>query len=186
MAVKNNQQELYQSIEDTFRFEKLKDKESTTELDFGHGRIENRTCYISSDLQYLDIEKWTDVKTVIKIVSERYNKTKKIQEAPSLRYYISSVEASPVVFNKLIRAHWSVENNLHWMMDLAMGEDASRKRAKNSPVNFSVVFKTALAMLKKYTPRHDKKKQPSIKTKRKMGGWADKCIRDMLKMNPIE
>ena len=62
-----------------------------------------------------------------------------------------------------------IENKLHWMLDVAMGEDASRKRAKNSPQNFSVVFKTALTMLKNYKPV-EKKKQPSIKTKQKMGG----------------
>jgi Transposase len=186
LAVKNNQQELYQAIEDVFRFEKQNDRRFSAELDFGHGRIENRTCYISTDLQYVDNEKWTDAKTLIKVVSERYNKTKKIQEEPSVRYYISSAEATAQEFNKLIRAHWSVENNLHWMMDVSMGEDASRKRAKNSPQNFSVVFKTALTMLKKYTPRPDKKKQPSIKTKRKMGGWSDKCLRDMLNMNPVD
>jgi hypothetical protein len=60
----------------------------------------------------------------------------------------------------------------------------SRKRVKNSPQNFSVVFKTALSMLKQYTPGPDKKKQPSIKTKRKMGGWLDKCLRDMINIEP--
>jgi hypothetical protein len=66
-----------------------------------------------------------------------------------------------------------------------MGEDTSRKRVKNSPQNFSVVFKTALSMLQQYTPRADKKKQPSVKTKRKMGGWSDKCLKDMLNIEPI-
>lgn len=186
LAVKNNQQELYQGIEDTFRFEKQTDHRSAVELDFGHGRIENRTCYISTDLQYVDPEKWIDIKTIIKVVSERYNKTKKMQEQPAVRYYISSMQATAQEFNKLIRAHWGIENNLHWMMDVMMGEDASRKRAKNSPANFSVVFKTALTMLKKYTPGPDKKKQPSIKTKRKMGGWSDKCLSEMLNMNTDE
>ena len=186
LAVKNNQQELYQAIEDTFRFEKKNEGKSSTELDFGHGRIENRTCYISSDLQHVDSEKWIDAKTLIKVVSERYNKTKNIEEELSVRYYICSAGGTPEQFNKLIRAHWSIENNLHWMMDVAMGEDASRKRTKNSPVNFSVVFKTALTMFKKYSPRPEKKKQPSIKTKRKMGGWSNKCLSDMLNLNPLE
>jgi predicted transposase YbfD/YdcC len=183
LAVKNNQQELFQAIEDTFRFEKHQDRTLACGLDFGHGRIEERTCYVSTDLQYVDKKKWMDVKTLIKVVSQRYNKTKKAKEEPSTRYYISSSEGSAEEFNKLIRSHWAIENNLHWMMDVTMGEDASRKRTKNSPVNFSVVFKTALTMLKKYTPRPDKKKQPSIKTKRKMGGWSDKCLRDMLNLD---
>ncbi|MDR3262415.1 MAG: hypothetical protein LBT78_11370 [Tannerella sp.] len=58
------------------------------------------------------------------------------------------------------------ENKLHWQLDVSFGEDTSRKRDKNSPVNFSAVFKTALSMLKKYKPC---KKNTGIKTKRKMG-----------------
>jgi predicted transposase YbfD/YdcC len=59
---------------------------------------------------------------------------------PAVRYYISGIEQEPVFFNTTIRAHWGIENKLH----VSMGEDASRKRKKNSPQNFSVVFKTAL------------------------------------------
>jgi ribosome-binding protein aMBF1 (putative translation factor) len=70
------------------------------------------------------------------------------------------------------------------MLDVTMGEDASRKRAKNSPQNFSVVFKTALTMLKSYNPVPHRKKGPSIKTKRKMGGWSDEHLSAMLNINP--
>jgi predicted transposase YbfD/YdcC len=185
LAVKNNQPTLFEALEDTFKLQERKDVSLSEELDFGHGRIENRTCFISTDLQYVDTLKWKNAKTLIKIVSERYNKTKQIQEETMIRYYISSLEADAKKFNTFIRRHWGIENNLHWHLDVAMGEDASRKRAKNSPQNFSVVFKTALSMLKQYTPRPDKKKQPSIKTKRKMGGWSDKCLRDMLNLDPI-
>jgi len=62
-----------------------------------------------------------------------------------------------------------------------MGEDASRKRIKNSPQNFSVVFKTALTMLKNYKLEKGK---PSIKTKRKMGGWSDEHLIAMMGIDP--
>ncbi|KAA6317735.1 hypothetical protein EZS27_032156 [termite gut metagenome] len=62
-----------------------------------------------------------------------------------------------------------------------MGEDASRKREKNSPQNFSVVFKTALTMLKKYNPE---KENPSIKTKRNMGGWSEQQLIAMMGIDP--
>jgi predicted transposase YbfD/YdcC len=183
LAVKNNQPALFEALEDSFKLQPQKEVLLNEELDFGHGRIEDRTCFISSDLQYIDTEKWKDAKTLIKIVGERYNKTRQQQEEPMTRYYISSLEGDAKLFNLLVRQHWGIENNLHWVPDVILGEDASRKRAENSPQNFSVVFKTALTMLKKYTPRPDKKKQPSIKTKRKMGGWSDECLRLMLNMD---
>ncbi len=185
LAVKNNQPALFEALEDSFKLQRRNDVSLSEELDFGHGRIENRTCIISSDLQYIDTVKWKNAKTLIKIVSGRYNKTKQIQEEDATRYYISSLDTDAKKLNSLIRQHWGIENKLHWLLDVTMGEDASRKRAKNSPENFSVVFKTALSMLKQYTPRPDKKKQPSIKTKRKMGAWSDKCLSDMLNIEPI-
>lgn len=184
LAVKQNQKELYQGIEDTFRFEPVAQRTMHCDLDFGHGRIENRMCYISDNLEYVDVQKWPALRTVVKVVAQRYNKTKRIDEELSVRYYISSLNADAAVFNRLIRQHWGVENELHWLLDVTMGEDASRKRAKNSPQNFSVVFKTALTMLKRYNPRPDIKRRPSIKTKRKMGGWSDNCLEELLNMDP--
>jgi len=115
LAVKNNQQELYQGIEDTFRFEKQPEQTYASELDFGHGRIENRTCYISSNLEYINSDKWPDIKTLVKVVSERYNKAAKKQEEPTIRYYISSLTSDAQRFNSLVRSHWGIENKLHWI-----------------------------------------------------------------------
>jgi predicted transposase YbfD/YdcC len=180
LAVKNNQKELYRAVEDTFRFERAADRRVACELDFGHGRIENRTCYVSDNLEFIDCDKWRGLRTVIKVVSERYDKTRQRVEEPSIRYYISSLSTDAELFNSFIRQHWGIENKLHWVLDVTMGEDAARKRARNSPQNFSVVFKTALTMLKAYNPRPDIKKGPSIKTKRKMGGWSDQHLSAML------
>lgn len=181
LAVKNNQKELYQGIEDTFRLQLRTEQSLSAELDFGHGRIENRTCYLSDNLEYIDSKKWKGTKTLVKIVSERYNKTLHKQEETAVRYYISSLKADADTFNRFVRSHWGIENRLHWLLDVCFGEDASRKRQENSPMNFSVVFKTALTMLKKYRYQN---KNPSIKTKRKMGGWSDECLIDMMGIDP--
>ncbi len=150
LAVKGNQKELLQGIEDTFRFQCRDEVSFFEELDFGHGRIENRTCYIATNLEHMDCAKWAGIRTVIKVVSDRYIKSKQRQEESSIRYYISSLDADPQRFSNIIKSHWGIENSLHWMLDVSFGEDASRKRAKNSAMNFSLVFKTALAMLKRY------------------------------------
>jgi predicted transposase YbfD/YdcC len=184
LAVKKNQPELFRAIEETFRFERSADRRIACALDFGHGRIENRTCQVSGNMEFIEVDKWRNVQTVIKVTAERYDKTKRRAEEPTVRYYISSLSADAKEFNSLIRQHWGIENKLHWMLDVTMGDDASRKRAKNSPQNFSVVFKTALTMLKNYNPMPHRKKGPSIKTKRKMGGWSDEHLSAMLNINP--
>ena len=184
LAVKNNQKELYQSVEDTFRLQPQKEKKYAVETEAGHGRIETRTCYISNDLSLIDIKKWDSVQTLVMIVSERYNKKQGKQEDTTIRYYISSAIKTPELFNNKVRMHWGIENNLHWELDVSMGEDASKKRAKNSPMNFSVVFKTVLTMLKKYVPSD--MKNTSIKRKRKIAGWSDKHLLEMLMVNPEE
>ncbi len=84
-------------------------------------------------------------------------------------------------FSNIIRSHWGIENSLHWMLDVSFGEDASRKRAKNSAMNFSLVFKTALAMLKRYRV-YPNKRDISIKRKRNIGGWSDKHLIAMMGM----
>jgi len=184
LAVKKNQPELYRAAEETFRFQSEACRQIAHDLDFGHGRIERRTCSVSCDLEYLDLDKWPDARTVLKVVSERYDKTLGRDEESAVRYYISSLSADAEVFNSLVRQHWGIENKLHWMLDVVMGEDVSRKRAKNSPQNFSVVFKTALTMLKSYNPFPERKKGPSVKTKRKMGGWSDEHLAAMLNVEP--
>jgi predicted transposase YbfD/YdcC len=128
----------------------------------------------------MECDKWRDLQTIIKVISERYDKTRRRAEEPTVRYYISSLAADAEQFNSFIRQYWGIENKLHWVLDVVMGEDASRKRTKSSPQNFSVVFKTALAMLKSYNPHPEVKRGPSIKTKRKMGGWSDLHLSAML------
>jgi hypothetical protein len=73
--------------------------------------------------------------------------------------YISSLPADND-FNRLIRSHWSVENNLHWTLDIVFGEDEQRKRANHAAKNFAIVKKITLNLLKKDTS------EGSLQTKR--------------------
>lgn len=174
LAVKNNQKELYQAIEDSFRFKSSQDISVYKDIDFGHGRIENRTCSVCRDLLFVNQDKWRNIKSLIRIVSNRYNKTMAKEEETQTRYYISSLDETPEFMGRNIRAHWGIENKLHWQLDVGFSEDASRKRVKNAAQNFSVVFKTALAMLKEYPSKR------SIATKRKSAGWSNKVLMEIL------
>jgi predicted transposase YbfD/YdcC len=104
--------------------------------------------------------------TIVRIDSKReFNNSDKPIEIAT-RYYISSLTGEPENFQKEIRSHWSIENKLHWTLDVAFGEDASRKRKGNSTQNFSILNKIALNLLK-----NEKTSKIGVKSRRMKAGW---------------
>jgi predicted transposase YbfD/YdcC len=146
LAVKNNQSSLYQNIEDSFRFLKAAGYDQTIDID--HGRIETRKCTIITDLAHIEApERWTNLKVLVKMESERcFKATGKTEN--SIRYYIGSKSADAAFYQKNIRGHWAIENKLHWTLDVVFHEDADRKRNKHAAQNFSLINKVALISLK--------------------------------------
>jgi len=139
IAAKKNQKELSEQIEKKFNITKPSSKCTDTEAD--HGRIETRTCSVINDLKFMDdIENWKDLKSIIKIESERFIKLDGKTQRQT-RYYISNLDISSEDFLKKIRSHWGIENNLHWMMYVMFKEDYSRKRKDNSAKNFNLISK---------------------------------------------
>jgi predicted transposase YbfD/YdcC len=138
-----------------------------TQSDIGHGRIETRTCTCLTGLDFIrDADKWKDLTSIIKVDSVReFKNSDKLTEC-STRYYISSLDGSAEDFAKCIRSHWGIENSLHWTLDVAFGEDASRKRLKNASQNFSILNKIALNLLK-----NEKTNKSGVKGKRLKAGW---------------
>lgn len=135
----------------------------------GHGRTEYRECVCvgAENLQGF-LKGWTGIKSLAIINSVRQVKNK--EATMETRYYISSLEPDPVIILKSVRAHWAVENQLHWVLDVGFREDDGRKTG-NAAINFSAISKLALMLLK----------QSDIKLgmagKRKACGWDEK-IRD--------
>jgi len=146
LMVKDNQKELKQQVEKMFSIGKIAD--SDTHHDTGHGRVESRICDVIDDLRFMDEkEHWKGLKSIIRIQSERYNKqTGEVSQ--QCRYYISSLPANAEKSNKAVRQHWSIENNLHWELDVIFKEDNSLKKIGNSPNNFNIILKMAMILLK--------------------------------------
>jgi len=170
LAVKENQQELYQDIQDEFRFSKS--IETTTSIDIGHGRIETRTCSVIKQFSHIQNPgKWKNLSSIVKIESEREFKNSKRKSENSIRYYISSSDKEAGFFQDAIRSHWAIENKLHWVLDVAFGEDASRKRKDNAAQNYSVLLKIALNLL-----RNEKTEKQGIKGKRLKAAWDQEYL----------
>ncbi len=126
LAVKGNQKEL--KAQTLKIFDQNTPTSTDTTVDAGHRRVETRTCEVIDNLTFLDEnEKWTKLKSIVKIASERFNKSTK-KTNTGTRYYITSLAADAQKINNAVRKHLTVENNLHWTLDVLFKEDESLKR----------------------------------------------------------
>lgn len=172
LALKGNQPHLY---EDVVRlFEDLEASQMTAypydhaeSFDNTHGRAEKRQCWTIADpttvQQLRGAERFPKLTTVARVRREYQDaKERKCED----RYFLASLcgRAKPVL--AAVRSHWSVENNLHWVLDIAFREDDSRVRKDNGPQNFTVLRHIALNLLK-----HEKTSKRSIKGKRLQAAW---------------
>lgn len=179
LAVKENQPNLCEEIKDEFRFGKTTETHLSETVD--HGRIETRKCSVITDFQFIEgSENWKNLQSVIRIESIREFKNSDKPTELAVRYYISSLQAAPEDFQNAIRSHWSIENSLHWILDVAFGEDASRKREKNAPQNFSMLNKIALNLLK-----NEKSTKVGVKSRRMKAGWDNEYLLKVLKQMKV-
>jgi len=152
LAVKGNHPALHEDVSDYFdwiekehpKSERVDSWKSKPEK--GHGRIETREILTASADWLEEKESWVGIQTII-----RYRCTREIDGVKSVatRHYISSFETNAAGFGEIIRGHWSVENQLHWMLDVVFREDAAKAKKDNSPLNLNVLRKIALTVLKK-------------------------------------
>ena len=145
-SLKKNQRELYEQV--VGRFDRQDPVAVEENIDIGHGRIEKRTCSVINDLRFIDnASQWKGLQTIVRIDAQRIHKaTGELQQ--ETRYYISSLPPDAALINYSVRKHWSIENKLHWMLDVNFGEDKSRKRKDHSSKNYALVIKTALNLIK--------------------------------------
>ena len=137
LALKANQKSFFEDVECAFKMNSGHDVYET--LDVDHGRIETRECSILPADEYLmeeNLQTWKNLETIIRLEARREVQGKVTQET---RYYISDEkEVGAAYFSSLIRGHWSIENQLHWHLDITFKEDACRARAGYASQNLSV------------------------------------------------
>lgn len=174
LMVKDNQKELKNQVEKLFTM--YQDKKPDETVSCGHGRVETRKCEMIQDLRFLDEkEQWSKLRSVVKISSTRYSK-KEEKESKEIRYYITSLSADSKKMNQIIRSHWSIENNLHWRLDVIFNEDKSTKRKDNSATNFNIISKVAMTLIDK-----EKSTKESLRKKRLIAAWDDSFREKILK-----
>ena len=121
--------------------------------DKGHGRIEQRVACVANNIDWLQEEhNWPGLKSIGQITSTVIKKNKETTET---RYYISSLPLSAHKLNESARAHWGIENQLHWKLDVVFNEDKSCIRNDNAAENMDIMRKWALNILHKAKEKPD-------------------------------
>jgi predicted transposase YbfD/YdcC len=148
LAVKDNHKTLHQDICDYFDgleqgdIRDLPDDVWKTDEERKHGRVEQREVRTVTDIEWLyGKSDWKDLKTIIQYRSWRNG-------IMTDRYYISSADMSALEFYRHIRGHWSIENKLHWSLDMVFREDASMMSKGHAPENLNILRKMALSLLR--------------------------------------
>lgn len=179
LAVKLNHPTMYEEISEYFDWAlnnpaekgQLSIWESPKELEH------NRNCiwraYVTNEVEWFQSKKdWAEIKSFVMV-----ERSKKGSDGISVEkaYYISNLEADAQTMLRYSRGHWSIENQLHWRLDVQFSEDKSSIYKDYGAQNFSLLRKLAMAILKA-----DPTPKRSLRSKRKLVGWSDEYALNML------
>lgn len=165
IAVKKNQPTLYEQVEQVFKQairnhgEGLKISSfNSKELNRGREEIRNYLMISDVSVQIDSLKKWQNLTSIGMVESVRVLAGKTSVE---IRYFISSLENDAQKLAEAIRGHWSIENSLHWVLDVALKEDNSRIRKDRAPANFAVLRHIAINIISQ-----NKSRKLSVRSKR--------------------
>jgi predicted transposase YbfD/YdcC len=179
LAVKGNQPTLAQQVRDL-----VSDAQTAgpgfEHVERGHGRTVLQMSWAAPSGNEIDPALWPGCKTVGCVVSQRFvgDTAAEMEE----RFYISSRALSAEELARTVRAHWAIENRLHWMLDVCFGEDGSMVRKDNAPQNHSLLKKIVLNLIRADTTDPVK---TSLRQKRKRASWDDDIRMKMLGIHPL-
>ena len=173
LALKGNQGTLFDDVrlylEDPAHASALSISEPVVDGD--HGRIETRQAFLCTKIDWLRDHAWPGLAGVGKVTRSREINGVTSQETA---YYLLSTPLPAARFGEVVRAHWGIENGLHWVLDVTMNEDQTRNRKDHGPQNIALLRRWALNACKIEGSRG------SIKGKLKHAGWNDDFLARLL------
>lgn len=172
LALKGNQGTLFDDVRLFVEDAETIPADTHTTTDGDHGRIEIRRHSVITDIDWLKTRHhWPGLAAIGKVVRTRESRAKTSTETT---YYLISDAWDAQTFARIIRAHWSIENSLHWVLDVTMREDAARNRLDNGPENIALLRKWALNIAK------TENSKGSMKGKLKRAGWDNTFLEALL------
>jgi predicted transposase YbfD/YdcC len=179
LSLKGNQGLLHEEVAEYFAWaERINFKELEYDycrtLEKDHGRIEERRCWVTEDTDWFtEKAEWAGLRSFIMIEATR----EVVGQATTVerRYFISSLAADAKQVSRAVRGHWQVENSLHWVLDVAFGEDACRSRTGHAPENLATLRHIAVNLLKQ-----ERSCKLGVKSKRLKAGWDESYMLKVL------
>lgn len=172
LALKGNQSGLFEDVKELFEYAaeiNFVDCDHHQTVEKNHGRIEIRDCWTTSHPDYFPFLRngsdWANLHTLVMVRAERRLPD---QISVEYRYYISRLTSGAQQHLAAVRSHWRIENELHWVLDVAFAEDQCRIRRGHGAQNFAVLRHIALNLLKQ-----EKIANCGIQAKRKKVGWSE-------------
>lgn len=181
LSVKENQGHLYEDISVLFAVDQVQDFkyaafEYAKTTNKNHGRIDVRECWCTSHPEYLnlirDLKDWSGLQTIAMVIGTRILDGKETRHS---RFYISSLPSNAKRMLEIVRKHWTIENELHWVLDVALNEDRNRAHKDQSPENFAVLRHIALNLLKQ-----EKTAKGGVHAKQLQAGWKEDYLLKVL------
>ncbi|MBM7457239.1 putative transposase YbfD/YdcC [Oceanisphaera litoralis] len=175
LAVKDNQALLHQAVQRELRpVHSAGSHPENVIIEQGHGRTEAREYHVlPADTLREEFPEWTGMKTLGVAIGYRHDKSGKSSLA--YRYYISSAELDTAQFAAAVRGHWGIENSLHWVLDVAMKEDACPIYRENAAEILAGFRHIGLNMLRSETSR-----KASIRRKQKMASMNSAYLEQVI------
>jgi len=181
LALKGNQGTLHHDVQDLLAYaQEIDFKEVAHDfhqtVDKNHGRLEIRRYWTISEPEFIAFvdpkSKWAGLQSIGLVEAQR---TIGDQTSTETRYYISSLPGDAAQFAHAVRTHWEIENKVHWVLDVAFGEDLSRVRQGFAAENLATLRHIALNLL-----RHETSAKCGIKAKRLKAGWNEDYLLKVL------
>jgi len=142
-------------------------------LEKDHGRLETRRYWVTEQIDWLaDRSEWEALRSIGLVEAVREINGRASTER---RYYLSSLPAQAEPFAAAVRGHWQIENSLHWVLDVQMGEDRCGVRNQNAAQNLAALRALCLNLL-----RRDQQFKVGVRGKQKAAGWSNDYLRSLL------
>lgn len=179
VAVKDNQPTVHAELHAAFAqapAPKLRSSRVATTFNHGHGREEQRTVRVLPAHEYLSAAQcalWLGVLSVVMVTREVWGQATGVQST-EVSYFLSSLPPNARRIGRAIRGHWSIENGLHWVLDVVFREDARRVSDRTTAENVALLNRLALSLLRGDTSKD------SMKVQRKLAGWSIPYLAQLL------